>query len=173
MQNQNQTYLSVKSSQMEVGKIYYHYSSRFNNSKWVRLVDYLGDSDHMSVITSDYFTYISDNDLVQRYASMKWNDRLEFHSMLNDDTAHPYSVIAELFGIEVSDVSNFSYLSFSQPRKEFYDSNILLEVLDIEDFPFKRITVPKLSDYNWKKNWVPLRLNKDGIRDIKLNQILG
>ena len=173
MENKNQSYLSVKSSQMEMGKIYHHYSSQFDNANWVRLVDHLGGSDRMVVISSDYFSYISDNDLVERYSSMKWDDSLEFHRMLNDSVSHPYGVIAELFGIEISDVHRFSHLRFSQPRKDFYDSNILLEVLDIEEFPFKRVTVPKLSEYNWQKDWVPLTLVKDDIRDIKLHHILG
>jgi hypothetical protein len=167
-----ESYLSVKTSQMVIGKVYYHYSSRFNNTKWVRLVDYLGDSDYMSVISSDHFNYISDDDLVQRYASMKWDDRIEFHRMINDDTVHPYSIIAERCKININDLNSFSYLRFSQPRKEFYDSEILLEVLDIEQFPFKIITAPKLSEYTWKKDFFPNSLNKNDIRDIKINHIL-
>ena len=168
---------------MVIGKVYYHYSSGFNNAKWVRVlktdnnqysngVFFFTLASHMSVISSDHFNYISDDDLVQRYASMKWDDRIEFHRMINDEVSHPFSIIAERCKINIKDLNSFSYLRFSQPRKEFYDSEILLEVLDIEEFPFKIITAPKLSEYTWKKDFFTRPLNKNDIRDIKINHIL-
>jgi hypothetical protein len=167
------SYLSVKSHQMTTDKIYYHYSKQYNslnwsNAKWVRLIDYLNNSEHMSIISSDYWLTISNDNLIKKYASMKSDDRSQFHYMINDTTSHPYDVIAEKCKINPSDINDLSQLRFSQPRKEFYDSQILLEVLDIEKFPFANIVQPK----NWKKNWIPSLLTKDDIRDIKLNHIL-
>lgn len=167
METNNQyqsSYKAVKVNDMQLGKIYYHYSSRFNNCKWVRLVDKLGNSDHFSCVVTEKLNVLMNNDLFDKYVNMDWSDRIEFDMKKDEE---PFGVLSDRFGLNTSEISDLSYYRFNQPRKEFYDSNILLEVLDFDKFPFSVI----YCDNNWVKDYACRVLSKSDLRDLKIQSL--
>lgn len=159
----NRSYRSIKTKDMMMGKIYYHYSSQFNNARFVRLAEKITDSEHLTIISSSYYTKISNDKVVEMYVNMEWQQRQELEIKLGDDVMHPDSVISEQFNIPKSMIDNIRLLKYHQPRRQFFDESILLEITNINGFPFK----VKLEDESLCR---PLK--KADIRQLKIEAIL-
>lgn len=159
----NLSYRPVKTKDMVMGKIYYHYSSQFNNARFVRLTEKITDSDHLTIISSSYYTKISNDKVIERYVNMEWQQRQELEIKLNDDVMHPDSVISEKFNIPKSMIDIIRLLKYHQPRRKFFDQNILLEITNIDEFPFK----VKLEDES-----LCMPLKRADIRQLKIEEIL-
>lgn len=94
--NNSHSYKVVKVNDMQLGKIYYHYSSRFNDCKWVRLVDKLGASDHFSCVVTEKLNVLMDNDLFDKYVNMSASDRIEFDMKKDEE---PFGILSDRFGL--------------------------------------------------------------------------
>lgn len=164
------SYKFVKTKDMEIGKIYYHFSKKFDNARWIRLINLNEKSKHFYCFSSEYFNHINNDESFNFLIELDFDDMSKLFKMITD--GEPYGIISEEFNVTIKLISDISYLRFNNPRKEFFDKNILLEVLDIENFPFKEITSPKLSQRNWIKDWRCKILSKEDMRELKISSIL-
>jgi hypothetical protein len=169
------SYKFVKTKDMEIGKIYYHFSKKFDTAKWIRLINLNDKSTHFHCFSSEYFNHINNDESFNFLIGLEFDDPFKslmskLFNMITD--GEPYGIISEEFNTTIKIISDVSYLRFNNPRKDFFDENILLEVLDIENFPFKEITSPKLSQRNWIKDWRCKTLSKEDMRELKISSIL-
>lgn len=148
---------------LKCGKIYFHYSEKLNNAIFFRLTAPVKDLDHINIIFSSLYNALDDS-IVDEYNKMKHDDKLKLSDMFMDDIVHPDSVMAKECNIKDSKlVSDFVKIKPAQPRKEFFSLNILLEVTDIDLFPFKS---------QFAGDTLTRSLSESEIRKIKLKQIL-
>lgn len=156
------SYKFVKTKDMEIGKIYYHFSKKFDTAKWIRLIKLNDKSTHFYCFSSEYFNHINNDESFNFLIELDF-DYSKLFKMITD--GEPYGIISEEFNVTIKLISDISYLRFNNPRKDFFDENILLEVLDIENFPFKE--TPK-----WIKDWRCKTLSKEDMRELKISSIL-
>lgn len=164
------SYKLVKTKDMKVGKIYYHYSKKFDIAKWIRLVNLNDKSTHFYCFHSEYFSHISNDESFNFLVGLDFDDMGKLFNMIAN--GEPDGIISEEFNVTIKMISDVSYLRFNNPKKDFFDKNVLLEVVDIENFPFKEITAPKMSQRYWTKDWRCKILSKEDIRDLKISSIL-
>jgi hypothetical protein len=164
------SYKFVKTKDMEIGKIYYHFSKKFDNARWIRLINLNEKSKHFYCFSSDYFSYIENDENFNFLIGLEFDDMSKLFNMITD--GEPYGIISEEFNTTIKIISDVSYLRFNSPRKDFFDENILLEILDIQNFTFKEITAPKLSQMFWKKDWRCETLSKEDMRELKISSII-
>lgn len=152
----------INMNDLKCGKIYFHYSEKLSNAIFFRLTEPIKDLDHINIVFSSLYNALDDS-IVDEYNKMKHEDKLKLSNMFMDSTVHPDSVMAKECNIKDAKlVRHFVKIRPAQPRKEFFSLNILLEVTDIDLFPFKT---------RFDGDMLSRALKESEIRKIKLKQI--